>query len=127
MHEIADVLGITLRHATTTHAQTIEVLERTHATLKTSLEMFSGKFRKQWLKNQPLALLIYDTTYHKSIECEHSPKFHGPVVHYKILSHKLDVKRKTGRVPSTNFTDEFLRRTEKFVKQNQKEFDAVKH
>ena len=32
--EVADVLGITLQHATTKHAQTIGMLERTHASLK---------------------------------------------------------------------------------------------
>ena len=33
IQEVADVLGITLRHATTRHAQTIGVLERTYATI----------------------------------------------------------------------------------------------
>ena len=32
--EVAEVLGITLQHATTKHAQTIGMLERTHASLK---------------------------------------------------------------------------------------------
>ena len=31
--EVAEVLGITLQHATTKHAQTIGMLERTHASL----------------------------------------------------------------------------------------------
>ena len=39
IQEIADVLGITLRHTTTKHAKTIAVLERTHARIKTSLKM----------------------------------------------------------------------------------------
>ena len=36
--EVEAVLGITLKHATKKQAQTIGVLERTHATIKTSLK-----------------------------------------------------------------------------------------
>ena len=42
IHEVAEILGINLKHATTKHAQTIGVLERAHATVKTSLKMASG-------------------------------------------------------------------------------------
>ena len=35
--EVAEVLGITLQHATTKHAQTIGMLERKHASLKKAL------------------------------------------------------------------------------------------
>ena len=41
-NEVAEILGINLKHATTKHAQTIGVLERAHATIKTSLKMASG-------------------------------------------------------------------------------------
>ena len=57
IHELVDVLGMTLRHATTKNAQTIGVLERTHAMLKMSLKMSSGEFSKQWHKYLPLAKL----------------------------------------------------------------------
>ena len=43
LHEVAEILGINLKHATTKHAQTIGVLERAHATIKTSLKMASGE------------------------------------------------------------------------------------
>ena len=39
IHEVAEILDINLKHATTKHAQTIGVLERAHATTKTSLKM----------------------------------------------------------------------------------------
>ena len=42
IHEVAETLGINLKHATTKREQTIGVLERAHATIKTSLEMASG-------------------------------------------------------------------------------------
>ena len=50
IHEVAEILGINLKHATTKHAQTIRVLERAHATIKTFLKMASGEYRKQWNK-----------------------------------------------------------------------------
>ena len=37
--EVAEFLGITLQHATTKHAQTIGMLELTHASLKKNLEV----------------------------------------------------------------------------------------
>ena len=46
-HKKAIFQGITHSHATAKHAQTIGVLERTHATIKTSLKMYSREFRKQ--------------------------------------------------------------------------------
>ena len=48
IHEVAEILGINLKHATTKHEQTIEVLERAHATIKLSLKKESGEYRKQW-------------------------------------------------------------------------------
>ena len=55
--EVAEILGINLKHATTKHAQTIGVLERAHATIKTSLKMASGEYRKQWQNYLPIAIL----------------------------------------------------------------------
>ena len=88
IHEVAEILGINLKHATTKHAQTIGVLERAHATIKTSLKMASGEYRKQWHKYLPIAILNYNTTYHSSIDCEPSRVFHGRVPP-NILDHKL--------------------------------------
>ena len=50
IHEVAEILGINLKHATTKHAQTIEVLERAPATIKTSLKKVTVEYRKQWHK-----------------------------------------------------------------------------
>ena len=46
--EVAEVLGITLQHATTKHAQTIGMLERTHASLKNTLKIETGGRRPMW-------------------------------------------------------------------------------
>ena len=110
IHEVAEILGINLKHATTKHAQTIRVLERAHATIKTSLKMVSGEHRKQWHKYLPIAILNYNTTYLSSIDCEPSRVFHGRVPH-KILDHKLGLRFNPNIAPTTDFAEELLRRT----------------
>ena len=59
--EVTHILGIKLKHATVKHAQTIGILERTHASLKTALKLATGQFRNQWHKYLPLAILNYNT------------------------------------------------------------------
>ena len=108
IHEVAEILGINLKHATTKHAQTIGVLERAHATIKTSLKMASGEYRKQWHKYLPIAILNYNTTYHSSIDCEPSRVFHGRVPH-NILDHKLGLRFNPNITPTTDFAEELLR------------------
>ena len=110
IHEVAEILGINLKHAATKHAQTIGVLERAHATIKTSLKMASGEYRKQWHKYLPIAILNYNTTYHSSIDCEPSRVFHGRVPH-NILDHKLGLRFNPNITPTTDFAEELLRRT----------------
>ena len=110
IHEVAEILGINLKHAPTKHAQTIGVLERAHATIKTSLKMASGEYRKQWHKYLPIAILNYNTTYHSSIDCEPSRVFHGRVPH-NILDHKLGLRFNPNIAPTTDFAEELLRRT----------------
>ena len=110
IHEVAEILGKNLKHATTKHAQTIGVLERAHATIKTSLKMASGEYRKQWHKYLSIAILNYNTTYHSSIDCEPSRVFHGRVPH-NILDHKLGLPFNPNIAPTTDFAEELLRRT----------------
>ena len=43
--EVAGVLAITLKHATEKHAQTIGLLERSHASIKQALKIEIGKRR----------------------------------------------------------------------------------
>ena len=110
IHEVAEVQGIYLKHATTKHAQTIRVLERAHATTKTSLRMASGEHKKQWHKYLPIAILNYNNTYHSSIDCEPSRVFHGRVPH-NILDHKHGLRFNANIAPTTDFPDELFRRT----------------
>ena len=109
--EIAQILGIQIRCATTKHPQTIGKLERTHASLKTNLKMASGAYRRQWHKYLPLAVLNYNTSYHSTLGCEPSRMFHGRIP-YNILDHKLGLNPNPTILPTTDFAEEFQRRTQ---------------
>ena len=65
--EVTGVLGITLKHATTKHAQTIGLLERSHASIKQALKIETGERRSLWHKYINIAVLNYNTSYHTSI------------------------------------------------------------
>ena len=117
--EITQVLGITLKCATTKHPQTIGKLERTHASLKTNLKMASGEYRRQWHKYLPLAVLNYNTTYHSSIGCEPSKVFHGRIP-YNVLDHKLGNNPNKDFLPTTEFAEELQQRTKVLI-------DKTKH
>ena len=98
--EVAGVLGITLKHATTKHAQTIGLLERSHAWIKQALKIETGERRSLWHKYINIAVLNYNTSYHTSIGCEPSRVFHGRFP-YNISDLKLGIR------PNSN---PFLRR-----------------
>ena len=89
--EVAGVLGITLKHATTKHAQTIGLLERSHASIKQALKIETGERRSLWHKYVSIAVLNYNTSYHASIGCEPSSVFHGRIP-YIILDLKLGIR-----------------------------------
>ena len=63
--EVAEVLEITLQLATIKHVQTIGVLHRTHASLKKALEIETGERRSMWHKYVNIAVLTYNTCYHR--------------------------------------------------------------
>ena len=46
--QTTEVLGIQLKHATTKHAQTIGIMERSHASLKESLKIMTGERQTMW-------------------------------------------------------------------------------
>ena len=108
--EITQILGITLKCATTKHPQTIGKLERTHASLKTNLKMACGEYRRQWHKYLPLAVLNHNTSYHASIGCEPTRVFHGRIP-FNILDHKLGNNPNEQINPTTEFAEEIQNRT----------------
>ena len=109
--EVTQILGITLKCATTKHPQTIGKLERTHTSLKTNLKMAKcGEYRRQWHKYLPLAVLNHNTLYHASIGCEPTRVFHGRIP-FNILDHKLGNNPNEQINPTTEFAEEIQNRT----------------
>ena len=87
---VAGVLRITLKHATTKHAQRYGLLERSHASIKQALKIETGEGRSLWHKYVSIAVLLYNTSYHASIGCEPSRVFHGRIP-YKIPDLKMGI------------------------------------
>ena len=109
LHEVAEILGMYLKHATTKLAQTIGVLEGAHATIKTSLKMASVEYKVQWHKCLPIATLTYNTTYASSTDFEPHRVFRGSFPH-NILDHNLGLRFNPNIAPTTDFADDLLRR-----------------
>ena len=92
MKHTTAVLGIQLKHATTKHAKTLGIPERSHASLKESIEIMIGERRTMGHQLLPMTVLNYNTPYHSSLGCEPSRVFHGRVP-YNVLDLKYGLKR----------------------------------
>ena len=110
--EVAGVLSITLKHATTKHAQTIGLLERSHASIRQALKKETGKRRPLWQKYVSIAVLNYNTFYHTSISCEPSRVFHGRIL-YKFLDLKLGFRPQQQLIPTSQIAQDVLDQTER--------------
>ena len=109
--EVAGVLGVTLKHNTTKHAQTIGLLERSHASIKKALKIETGERRSLWHKYINIAVLNYNTSYHSSIGCEPSRVFHGRIP-YNILDLKLGIRPKQQPIPTSQIAQDVLEQTQ---------------
>ena len=109
--EVAGVLGITLKHATTKHAQTMGLLERSHASIKQALKIETGYWRSLWHKYVSIAVLNYNTPYHASIGCEPSRVFHGRIP-YNILDLKMGIRPQKIPSPDSQIAQDVLEQTE---------------
>ena len=109
--EVAGGLGITLKHATTKHAQTIGLLERSHASIKQILKIETGDRRSLWQKYVSNAVLNYNTSYHTSIDCEPSRVFHGRIP-YNILDLKMVCRPQKIPPPDSQIAQDVLEKTE---------------
>ena len=109
--EVAGVLGITLKHVTTKHAQTIGLLERSRASIKQSLKIETGERRSLWHKYISIAVLNYNTSYHSSIGCEPSRVFHGRIP-YNILDLKMGISPQKNPSPNSEIAQDVLEQTE---------------
>ena len=112
--EITRILEIQISHASTKHAQTIGILERTHASIKTALKISSGERRSMWHKSVQIAVMNYNTTYHETLGCEPSTVFHGRIP-YNVLDLKLGIRPKWKTTTNSDM-----------VEQLQKQIDEVR-
>ena len=108
--EVAGVLGITLKHATTKHDQTIGLVERSHASIKQALKIETSEPRSLWHKYVSIAVLNYNTSYHASIGCEPSRVFHGRIP-YNILDLKLGIRPQKIPPPDSQNAQDVLDQT----------------
>ena len=92
--EMAGVLGFTLKHVPTKHAQAIGLPEQSEASKKQALKIERGERRSLWHKYVSIAVLNYNTTYHASIRCEPSRIFHGRIPHNVLDSKMVILPRK---------------------------------
>ena len=104
-------LGIQLRHATTKHAQTIGILERSHASLKESLKISTGEHRTMWHQYVAIATLIYNTSYHSSLGCEPSRVFHGRIP-YNVLDLNFGIRNQRPTTTTTIMGEDILHKTQ---------------
>ena len=111
LEEVTAVLGITLKHATTKHAQTIGLLERPHASIKQALKIKTGDRRSLWHKYVSIAVLNNNTSYHASIGCEPSRVFHGRIP-YIILDFKMGSRPQKTTPPDSQIVPDVLEQTE---------------
>ena len=108
----AGVLGITLTHATTKHAQVIGLPERFRTSIKEALKIETGERRSMWHKYVHFAVLNYNTSYHTSIGCEPIRVFHGRIS-YIILDLKLGRRLQQQPIPTSQIAHDVLDQTEK--------------
>ena len=103
--KITEILEIQISHASTKHAQTIGILERTHASIKTVLKRSTGERRSMWHKFVQIAVMNYNTTYHETLGCEPLTVFHRRIP-YKVLDLKLGIKPKWKIMPNSDLAEQ---------------------
>ena len=109
--EVTGVLGITLKPATTKHAQIIGLLERSHASNKQALKIETGECRLLWHKYVRIAIFNYNTSFHASIGSELSRVFHGRFP-YNVVDLKTGIRLQKFPAPHSQIAQYVLEQTE---------------
>ena len=69
LNQLMETAGIKISHATINHAQTIGIVERSHAKLKKYILKINVNVDKpQWDKYVDIAIMAHNTTYHTAIK-----------------------------------------------------------
>ena len=105
VNQIAQTLEIRISHGSTKHPQTIGILERTHASLKTSLKTSTGERHSMWHKYVQIAVTNYNTSYHESLGFEPTTVFHGRIP-YNNLDIKVGLKPQWKKTNNEDLMDE---------------------
>ena len=112
--EKAGVLGNTLKHANTKHAQTIGLPERSHASIKIE----TGERRSLWHKYVSIGVLNYKT-YHTSIGCEPCRVFQGRIPR-NILDIKLRIHLQQKPRPTSQISQDVFDQAEMIYQDDRK-------
>ena len=110
VHQITQTLDIQISHASTKLAQTIGILERTHAYLKTALKISTGERGSMWHNYVQIAVMNYNTSYHESLGCEPTTVFHGRIP-YNTLDIELGLKPTWEKNNNEELTDQLQKHT----------------
>ena len=116
---VAGVLGITLKYATTKHAQTMGLIEPSHASIKQTLKIETGERRSLWHKYTSIAVLNYNTSYHASSGCEPSRVFHGRNT-YNIIDLKMGIRPEKFLSPDSQISQDVLEKRKWFSRTSAK-------
>ena len=111
MADATRTLGIQLKHATTKHAQTIGILERSHASPKESFKISTGERRTMWHQYVAIATLNYNTSYHSALGCEPSRLFHARIL-YNVQDLKFGIRSERQSTATTNLGEDILHKTQ---------------
>ena len=87
IEELMKTIGIKVSHATVEHAQTIEMIERSHQKLKQVLRINVSVDRPQWNRYVNIAVMAHNTTYHQTLKCTPTEIFLG-----RVQYNALDLK-----------------------------------
>ena len=79
--------------------------------IKQALKIETGERRSFCHKYVSIAVLHYNTSYHKSVGCEPSRVFHGRIP-YNILDLKLGIRPQQQPIPSLQIAQDVLHQTE---------------
>ena len=105
--EVADVLKTTLHHATTKNAQTIGMLQRSHASLKQAKRIETGERRSMCPNYVSIAVLNYITAYLAIIGSKPSRVFHGRIP-YNVPDLRVRIGPQKTPTPNSQVDQEIL-------------------
>ena len=108
--EVASVLGITLKHATTKHAQTIGLLERSHMSIKQALKIETGERRSFWHKYVSIASFIIPLLITKVLVVSQAESF--TAAFHTTLDLELGIRPQQQPIPTSQIAQDVLDQTE---------------